>query len=90
MELEGCILATAMSRDSAKNIFNDKLKKLNDPMCNRSVFLDNERYDNIKRKVEKVKMLRKNNQLLTSKQYRRLKRYEVIKIGDTNKLIESG
>jgi hypothetical protein len=56
----------------------------------RSEFLDNERYDNIKREVEEAKILRKNNQPLTSKQYRRLKRYEVIKIGDTQKLIESG
>jgi hypothetical protein len=83
-------LATAMSRDSAKKIFNDKLKELNDPRCNRSVFLDNESYDNIKREVNEAKILRKNNQPLTSKQYRRLKRYEVIKIGDTQKLIESG
>jgi hypothetical protein len=90
IELEGGILATAMSRVSAKNIFYDKLKELNDPMCNRSVFLDNERYDNIKREVEEAKMLRQNNQPLNSKQYRRLKRYEVIKIGDTKKLIESG
>jgi hypothetical protein len=79
-----------MSRDSVKKIFNDKVKELNDPRCNRSVFLDNERYDNITREVEEAKILRKNNQPLTSKHYRRLKRYEVIKIGDTHKLIESG
>src|SRR5215510_1286681 len=79
-----------MSRGSVKKIFNDKVKELNDPRCNRSVFLDNERYDNIKREVEEAKILRKNNQPLTSKHYRRLKRYDVIKIGDTQKLIESG
>jgi hypothetical protein len=71
-------------------IFNDKLKELNDPRCNRSVFLDNECYDNIKREVEEVKILRKNNQPLTLKHYWHLKRYEVIKINDTQRHIESG
>jgi hypothetical protein len=79
-----------MSRDSVKKIFNDKVKELNDPRCNRSVFLDNERYNNIKREVEEAKILRKNNQPLTSKHYRRLKRYEVIKIGDMQKRVVSG
>jgi hypothetical protein len=37
-----------------------------------------------------AKILRKIIQPLTSKHYRRLKRYEVIKISDTQKLIESG
>jgi hypothetical protein len=37
-----------------RRFFNDKLKELNDPRCNRSVFLDNERYDNIKREVEEA------------------------------------
>jgi hypothetical protein len=54
------------------------------------VFLDNVHYDNIKREVEEAKILRKNNQPLTSKHYRRLKRYEVINIGDTQIHIESG
>jgi hypothetical protein len=51
------VLATAMSRDSVKKIFNDKVKELNDPRCNRSVFLDNERYDDIKREVGEAKIL---------------------------------
>jgi hypothetical protein len=80
----------AMSRDSVKKIFNNKVKKLNYPRCNRSVFLDNERYSNIKREVEEAEILRNNNQPLTSKHYQRLIRYEVIKIDDTQKLIESG
>jgi hypothetical protein len=79
-----------MSCDSVKKNFNDKLKELNDPRCNKSVFLDNERYDNIKREVGEAKILRKNNQPLTPKHYQRLKRYEVIKIGDSYKHIESG
>jgi hypothetical protein len=70
--------------------FFDKVKELNDPRCNRSVFLDKERYYNIKREVEEAKILWKNNQPLTSKHYRRLKRYEVINIGDKQKRIESG
>jgi hypothetical protein len=69
-----------MSRESVKKIFNNKVKELNYPRCNRSVFLDN---DNIKLEVEEAKILRK-------KHYRRLKRYEVVKIGNTQKLTESG
>jgi hypothetical protein len=40
--------------------------------------------------VEEAKILRKNNQPLTLKHYLRLTRCEVIKIIDTQKLIESG
>jgi hypothetical protein len=48
------VLATAESRECVK-IFNDKVKELNDPRCNRSVFLYNERYDNIKGKWGKLR-----------------------------------
>ena len=46
--------------------------------------------NNILREVKKAQILRKNNQPLTSKYYRRLKRYDVMKVGDTQKLTESG
>jgi hypothetical protein len=46
-----------MSHDSVKKIVNDKVKELNDPRCNRSVFLDNEHYDNVKWEVEEAKIL---------------------------------
>ena len=78
----------AMSVDSVTKIFNDKVKEENDASSHRSLFLDNERYNNILREVKEAQILRKNNQPLTSKHYRRLKRY-VMKIGDTQKLIES-
>jgi hypothetical protein len=84
------VLFTAMSVDSVKNIFNDKVKELNDASGHRSLFLDNERYSNILREVKEALMLRKYNQPLTSKHYQRLKRYDVMKIGDTQKLTESG
>jgi len=42
------------------------------------------------REVKEAQILRKNNQPLTSKHYRRLKRYDVMKFGDTQKFIESG
>jgi hypothetical protein len=54
------------------------------------LLLDEERYNNILREVKEAKILRKNNQPLTSKHYRRLKRYYVINIGDTQELTESG
>jgi len=108
-----------MSVDSVK-IFNGKVKELNDASSHRSLFLDNERYNNILQEVKETQILRKNNQPLTSKHYRRLnpsnaelnpicplvalfgshhilhvsrirvKRYDVMKIGDTQKRIESG
>jgi len=79
-----------MSVDSVKKIFDDKVKELNDASSHRSLFLDKERYDNILREIKEAQILRKNNQSLTSKHYRRLKRYDVMKIGDTQKLNESG
>ena len=44
IELQGGIF-TAMSVDSEKKIFNDKMKELNDTSSHRSPFLDNERYN---------------------------------------------
>jgi len=81
---------TAMSADSVKKIFNDKVKELNDASSHRSLLLDNERYNNILWEVKEAQILRRNNQPLISKHYRRLKRYDAMKIGDTQKLIESG
>jgi hypothetical protein len=42
----------------------------------------------ILREVKEAQILRKNNQSLTLKRYRRLKRYDVTKIGDTEILTE--
>jgi len=55
-----------MSVDSVKKIFNDKVKELNYASSRRSLFLDNERYNNILREVKEAQILRKNNQPLTS------------------------
>jgi hypothetical protein len=63
---------------------------VNDASSHRSLFLDNERYSNILREVKEAQILRKNNQPLTSKHYQHGKRYDVMKIGDTQKLTESG
>jgi len=79
-----------MSVDSVKKIFDDKVKELNDASSHRSLFLDNERYNDILWEVKKAQILRKNNQPLTLKHYLRLERYDVMKIGDMQKLIESG
>ena len=77
-----------MSVDSVKKIFNEKVNELNNASSDRSFFLDNERYDNILREVKEAQILRKNNQPLTLKHYRRVKRYDVMKIGDVEKLTE--
>ena len=84
------VVFTAMSVDSVKKIFNDKVKELNYASSHRSLFLDNECYNYILWEVKKAQILRKNNQPLTSKHYRRLIRYNVMKIGDMQKLTESG
>ena len=84
------MFVAAMSVDSVKKIFNDKVKELNVASSHRSLFLDSERYTNILREVKEVQILRKNNQPLTLKHYRRLKRYDVMKTGDMQKLNESG
>jgi len=68
------VFFTDMSVNSVKKIFNDKVKELNVTSRHRSLFLDNERYNNILREVKEAQILRKNNQPLTSKHYRRLKR----------------
>ena len=81
---------TAMSVDSAKKIFNDKVKELNDRSNHRSLFLDNECYDNILWEIKEAQISRKSNQPVTSKHYQHLKRYDVMKIGDMQKLIASG
>jgi len=77
------VFFTAISVDSVKKIFSGKVKELNDPSSHRSLFFDNERYNNILREVKEAQILRKNNHPLTSKHYRRLKRYDVMKIDDT-------
>jgi len=83
IELQVGVFFTAMSVDSVKKIFNDKVKELNDASSHRgSLFLDNDRYHNILREAKEAPILRKNNQQLTSKHYRRLKRCDVTKIGD--------
>jgi len=55
---------TAMSVDSVKKIFNDKVKELNDASSHRSLFLDNKHCSNILW-VKEAQILRKNNQPLT-------------------------
>ena len=81
---------TAMSIDSVMKIFSDKVRELNDASSHTSLFLDNEHYNNILQEVKEAQILQKYYQPLTSKHYRRLKRYDVMKIGDTQKLTESG
>jgi len=79
-----------MSVDSVKKIFNDKVKELNNASSHRSLFLDKKRYNNILREVKGAQILQRNNQPLISRHYRRLKRQDVMKICDTQKLNESG
>jgi hypothetical protein len=61
-----------VSVDSVKKIFNGKANGLNDASSDRSLFLDNGRYNKILREEKEAQILQKNNQPLTSKHYRRL------------------
>jgi len=72
-----------------KKIFYDKLSELKKTNTDRSVFIDNERYEILLQEVKEAQLLRKNKQSLSSKQYHRIKRYDILKLGDTEKLIES-
>jgi hypothetical protein len=76
--------------DSVKKTFSEKVNEFNEASSDRSLFLDNECYDKILWEVKEAQMLLKNNQPPTSKQYWRLKRYNVMKTGDSEKLIEGG
>jgi len=79
-----------MSVDCVKKIFNDNVKELIDASSRRTLFVDNDRYNNILRDVKEAQILRKNNQPLTTKHYRRPERYDVMKIGDMQKITGSG
>jgi len=61
------VFCTAMSVDSVKKIFNDKVKELNDTSSDMSLLLDDEHYNNILHKVKEAQILRKNNQPPTLK-----------------------
>ena len=82
------VFFTAMSVDSVKKNFNVKVKEVNDASSHSSLFLHNERYNNILWVVKEAKILRKNTshwlQNITSILI------DVMKIGDMQKLIESG
>jgi len=82
------VFFTAISVDSVKKIFNDKVKELNDASSHRSLFLDNERCNNIVWEVKEAQIWRKNNQPLTLKHYQRFKRYDVMKIGDMQNFLK--
>jgi hypothetical protein len=53
------VVFTAMSVDSAKKIFNGKVKELNDASSHSSLFLNNEGYSTILREVKEAQILQK-------------------------------
>ena len=73
--------------DQKKNIFNERLATLIDSSNERSAFIDNALYNIILLEVKEAQMLSKNKQPLTSKHYRRIKRYDILTIGDVEKLV---
>ncbi|KAG7162775.1 abrupt-like 7, partial [Homarus americanus] len=79
---------TTYSGSKVKSLFEEKLKTLVDKSCDRSDFFTDERYDLVKEEVKEAKRLKANKEPLSSKHYRRLKRFDVITIGEVEKLIE--
>lgn len=73
-----------------KDIFYEKLNEIMKTSTDRSFFISNERYETLLEETKQAQILKKNNQSLSTKQYRRLKRYDVLKIGEAENLIESG
>ena len=74
-----------MYTNNKKNIFNKKIQSLIDSSNEKSYFIDNALYNTLLVEVKKAKILLKDKQGLTSKCYRRMKRYDILTIRDTNK-----
>lgn len=77
-----------MSDKSAKEIFYDKVKPIIDSCDDRSMLLSEERYELLVREVKHAQNARKNQESLTSKDYRRLKRFDIMKMNETENLIQ--
>jgi uncharacterized protein (DUF1015 family) len=71
-----------------REAFNEKIKNIVDNSNERSDYFTNERYEEIVHEVNEAKRLRDSKMSLSSKQYRKLKRYDIIIIGAYEKLIE--
>lgn len=70
------------------NVFNKKIKEIVDNSNDRSDYFTSERYNEIICEVREAKLLKDTKKPLSSKQYRRLKRFDIITIGENEKLIE--
>lgn len=70
-----------------RDAFIEKIKTIVDNSNNRSDYFTNERYEEVVREVKEAKRLRDSKMPLSAKQYRRLKRYDIITIGEHEKLI---
>lgn len=68
--------------------FNDELQKVISESNDRSNIFTRERYDQILTEVKAAKACKSSGDTISSKQRRRLKRYDILKIGETEKLIE--
>lgn len=73
-----------------KELFYDKLREFVETSTDRSFIMTTEKYKMLLNERKQSQLLKKKKESLVSKQYRRLKRYDVLKIGDTEKLVEAG
>ncbi|XP_054267157.1 KRAB-A domain-containing protein 2-like [Macrosteles quadrilineatus] len=74
-----------------KDSFNTKPEELmskKDGLTSRNFLIEEQRYEEIIGEVKEAKDKRRNGQSLSSKDYRRINRFDVINIGDKEMLIE--
>lgn len=71
-----------------QNAFNEKIKSIIDNSNVRSHYFTQDRYNEILNEVKEAKHLKDTKMPLSSKHYRRLKRYDTVTVGGNEKLIE--
>lgn len=71
-------------------MFYDQLSEFVETSTDRSLIISTEKYEMFITETKQSQLLKKNSQPLSSKQYCCLKRCDVLKIGDTEKLVEAG
>ena len=77
-----------MENANMRDFFKDKIRTIVENSDDRSAYFTSERYNQIVCEVKEAKCLKEDRLPLSSKQYRRLKRFDIITIGDNEKLIE--
>lgn len=76
------------SDEERRNLFNEKLLALMESTGTRGAYYSEEHYNKILHEVQEAQRKRSIGESMSSKEYRRLKRYDIIDVGPNKKLIE--